>query len=290
MYPRLAKTLLLGALLCSPLLTGCYTYVEPGFVGITVDCYGDEKGVQDYVLETGRVWYNPWTEVVYEYPTYMQNRVWSGNMLEGGLTGGPLTFNSSEGATITADVGLNYTLNRDKVPALFVEFRKELDVITDSYLRNQVRDAFNMVGGQYKAMDIFGGRKQEFLDEVKRNLETKLGERAFQIDSISIIGSPRAEDRVMASINAGVEATQRAIEAENKVRQIEAEAQQAIAKAKGEAESELTRAKAAAEANQLVAKSLTPALVQYKLLEKWDGTAPKVMGGETGMLLNMSAE
>lgn len=51
---------------------GC-TYVEPGHSGIRVNMYGDGKGVEDSPLVTGRVFYNPMTEVIYEFPTFMGN-------------------------------------------------------------------------------------------------------------------------------------------------------------------------------------------------------------------------
>ena len=43
-------------------LTGCFgcTYVPPGFVGVKVNLYGNQRGVSDYPIVTGRVLYNPW--------------------------------------------------------------------------------------------------------------------------------------------------------------------------------------------------------------------------------------
>jgi hypothetical protein len=49
--------------------------------------------------------------------------------------------------------------------------------------------------------------------------------------------------------------------------------------AKGEAQSRTIRAEAEANANLLIAKSLTPELVQYQYALKWDGRLPQVTGG-----------
>lgn len=49
-----------------------YERVDAGCEGIKVNLYGSDKGVDDISLITGAVWYNPFTEQVYEYPTYVQ--------------------------------------------------------------------------------------------------------------------------------------------------------------------------------------------------------------------------
>ncbi len=43
-------------------LTSC-TRIDAGHEGILVKQYGTDKGVQNVSLVTGRVWYNPWTEI-----------------------------------------------------------------------------------------------------------------------------------------------------------------------------------------------------------------------------------
>lgn len=53
-------------------LTSCSERIDAGSEGILVNLYGSDKGVDDVSLVTGRVWYNPFTEEVYEYPTFVQ--------------------------------------------------------------------------------------------------------------------------------------------------------------------------------------------------------------------------
>ena len=49
--------------------------------------------------------------------------------------------------------------------------------------------------------------------------------------------------------------------------------------AKGEAESILVVAQEQAKANEVLAHSLTPILVSYKSIERWNGVLPQVSGG-----------
>ena len=68
---RQIKLLCVLSLFLSALcLTSCSERVDAGSEGILVNLYGSDKGVDDVSLVTGRVWYNPFTEEVYEYPTF----------------------------------------------------------------------------------------------------------------------------------------------------------------------------------------------------------------------------
>jgi regulator of protease activity HflC (stomatin/prohibitin superfamily) len=107
---------------------------------------------------------------------------------------------------------------------------------------------------------------------------------------ISFVGALRVDPKVEQSINAVIEASQRAIEAQNKIVQAKAEADQKIETARGAAESRilesdaeakaiLSRAKAQAEANRLQAESLNSNLLQFNALQKWDGHLPQYTGG-----------
>ena len=257
---------------------GC-TKVEPGYVGIKVKLYGRQRGVQDYPIVTGRVWYNPWTEEIYQFPTFLQNVVWTRSPNEGSPADESITFNSREGAIINADVGLSYAFDGNKVPELFVEFRQPAEVITNIYIRNKVRDALNREASRMSVTDIYGVKKQDLLNSVKLDLEDELAHKGIHFDTVSFTSGLRVPPQVEESINSAIEATQRAVEAQNKVAQSTAEAQQRIAEANGIAQSTMIKAKAQADANQLLNSSLTPMLIQYEALQKWNGTLPQVTSG-----------
>jgi hypothetical protein len=52
-----------------------------------------------------------------------------------------------------------------------------------------------------------------------------------------------------------------------------------VASAKGEAESTVIVAEGMAKGNEVLARSISPLLVQYKGIEKWNGVLPQVSGG-----------
>lgn len=63
-----------SALMLSLSFTSCER-IDAGCEGILVNLYGSERGVDDVSMVTGRVFYNPATQEVYEYPTYVQTIV-----------------------------------------------------------------------------------------------------------------------------------------------------------------------------------------------------------------------
>ena len=70
--------------------------------------------------------------------------------------------------------------------------------------------------------------------------------------------------------------------------QAEGQANALKAQAGGEAEAIRIRAEAQAQANLLLAKSLTPELIRYQQLQRWDGRLPVFQGGGTTPLVNVS--
>lgn len=266
-------------LFLSGLLFASCTVIPPGYVGIKVNQSGGNRGVDQYPVLTGRQFYNPVNERIYEYPVFLQTVVWTKDVKEGDAVDQSITFNSIEGAVVNVDVSLSYAFMTDKVPSIFVEFRRTPEEITNTYMRTKVRDAFSRVASSMPIVDIFGAKKQELLARVKQDLINDLEPKGFRIDSISMVGNPRLDANVAASINSVIQAAQRAQEAQNKVAQVEAEARQKVAEAEGEAQKITTLAEAQATANERLTRSLTPQLVQYEALQKWDGKLPQMTGG-----------
>ncbi len=259
------------------LFAGC-TVIPPGYVGIKVNMSGGNRGVEHYPILSGRQFYNPVNERIYEYPVFLQTIVWTKDLKEGAAHDQSITFNSVEGAVVNVDVSLSYAFVTEKVPSIFVEFRRSPEEITDTYMRTKVRDAFSRVASTMPVVDIYGAKKQELLSRVKDDLGRELEAKGFKIDTISMVGNPRLDPNVIGSINQAIQAQQDAQRAQNKVAQVEAEARQKVAEAEGEAKRITTIADAQAAANERLTKSLTPQLVQYEALQKWDGKMPQVTG------------
>jgi regulator of protease activity HflC (stomatin/prohibitin superfamily) len=119
-------------------------------------------------------------------------------------------------------------------------------------------------------------------EEIRKRAMTKLGDNLSRyhiiVDDIyfaNIRFSPEYEGAVEAK-----QVAQQQVETQKQVlAQREIEAQQKVATAKGEAESILVVAQGQAKANDALSRSISPILVQYKSIEKWNGILPQVSGG-----------
>ncbi|HSB04227.1 MAG TPA: prohibitin family protein [Thermodesulfobacteriota bacterium] len=121
-------------------------------------------------------------------------------------------------------------------------------------------------------------------EEIRKRAMAKLGENLARyhiiVDDIyfaNIRFSPGYEGAIEAK-----QVAQQQVETQRQVlAQREIEAQQKVATAKGEAESILVVAQGQAKANEVLSRSISPILVQYKSIEKWNGILPQVSGGAT---------
>ena len=276
------KLLLLAAV--AMLALGC-SRVEPGYVGIKVNLLGSDKGVNGEELGVGRYFIGPNTRL-YTFPTFQQNIVWTKNPAEGSENDESITFQTVEGMSCNADIGLAYHLKSDKVSDIFGKYRKGIEEITDVYVRNVVRDAINDVASRMPVEDVYGKGKSKFVADVTARVKEQLTPDGIVIDKISLIGNIRIPSQVTKALNAKLEASQRAQQRETELREAEAQAKKKIAEADGDAKSIILRAEAQAKANQLLSKSITPNLVKYEQVKKWNGILPQVTS-EGGTLVNL---
>jgi regulator of protease activity HflC (stomatin/prohibitin superfamily) len=275
---------LLAAALVSSVGSGC-TRVGPAEAGIKVSLAGSARGVADIPLVTGWVPYNPFATSVITFPTFVQTASWTRDTTEGANKNEEITFNSKEGLVISGDISVSYSIIRDSVPKFYVRFKMEdLDAFTHGFVRNIARDAFNEIGVNYKVEEIYGEKKGELLSNVREFLNSELNPYGVHIEQFGFLHALRYPDGVTQALNAKITATQKAIQAENELRETEAQAKKAVAKAEGESQANLT-----------LAKSITPELIKWRQLQlteaaiaKWNGNPSMVQGGTAGqLLLNM---
>ncbi|HEX4445839.1 MAG TPA: prohibitin family protein [Polyangiaceae bacterium] len=286
-----------GALLAL-LVVGCQTTtrVDAGHVGIRVRLAGSDRGVQDMPVVTGWVFYNPLTEQIVLFPTSVQNVVWTASANEGRSVDESITFSSGEGVNISADIGLSFHIDPSLAPRLYGRFRlNDLSILSDGYMRNTVREAFNDAASKLPVQEIYGAGKTKMRDDVTQKCRDVFGKDGIVIDQLTINGSLRLPQNVIDAINRAMEATQNAIQSHNRVAQVEAEATQAITqahgqaeaarqKAEGDADALLIRARSEAQANEIIRLSTTPTVLQYRAIEHWDGKLPTYSAGALPLL------
>lgn len=241
--------------------------IDAGHVGVLVNQYGDNKGVDDVTAVTGMVFYNPITTKIYEFPTFIQHKEYRKTADEDNS----FIVNSKDGSEFSVSPIMNYSVQRDKVPAIFAKYRRPLEDIEEGFLKTAVYDAFRLATNKYTADELISNRAI-FEVEVRRLLDNQLLKEGFIINQFtSNLIYPETFKR---SIEAKNNAVQSALRAENEVKTAEAQAKIKVATANGNAQAMLTAAKAEAEANSLKQRTITPMLLQLEWINKWDGKLP----------------
>lgn len=267
LYTRIAMAAAVG------LLAAC-SKVPAGHVGVKVHLLGGEKGVDTEELGVGRYWVG-WNEDLFLFPTFTQNHTWTDKER--------LSFQTVEGLAVSADVGISYHVNPEKVTSVFQKYRKGIDEITDIYLRNMVRDALVKRASALGIESVYGAGKASLIEQVQADVAGQTGDIGITIEKIYWVGELGLPETVVGSINAKIQATQMAAQRQNEVAQARAEAEKAVAAAKGEAEARLTLATAEADAIRIKGDALrqNPGVVSLSAIEKWDGKLPVYSGDAT---------
>ncbi|MXV52249.1 hypothetical protein GS399_14825 [Pedobacter sp. HMF7647] len=238
-----------------------YENIDAGNVGIKINLYGSDRGVDNITIVTGRVWYNTWTTKIIEFPTFTQSVDYE-----------PFVVTTRDAAEFQVDPKLNYHINSAMVPQIYRQYRKSLSEIEQQFMRNTIYDAYRIVANSFTSDSVMSNR-EKFEDKIQVLLTKNLGKDGFVYDQLtSAISPPASLRRMIDEKNASIQAR---LKAENEAKQAIAEATVSKAKAEGEAAALLVRARAEAEANRLRQQSLTPLLVQQLVIEKWDGKLPQ---------------
>ena len=202
---------------------------------------------------------------------------------------------------IGLDISVQYTPDKTRADEIlatfgFNYFEKKLNAI----IRTIVRDA----ASKYAAETIATERKS-LGNTIKVELSRAFDELPFIVNEVALrnIGLPRIvtekieqvqqakqEEQRLAMVKKQIEQEQliKGTQADTKLIEVTTAARADAEKRKIEADaraySVLKEAEAVAKANDLIARSLTPSLVQYRGIEAWNGVMPTtLLGGDEGI-------
>ena len=263
------------------LLPTMVTYVNPGYVGIVIHRAGG--GVDPKPLGPGLHARNPLFTAIEEYPTFMQTLVLTRGSTDGSQGNDEINVNSQEGQPVSLDVSMSFELDPTRVPALYQTFRTDIGTIQHGYVKQAIRQALQEVVGQEEIAAIIGPKKAEAVNRAQALLSQRLAPYGIVVKQFTI-NELRAPESVIQAINQKNVMQQQALTAQNELQKNTFQAQGDSIKAAGRAKAILTEAEAQAKANQLLSASITPTLVQYELMKRWNGQMPQVSGAATPLI------
>lgn len=276
----------------SAITTSC-TRVTPQEAGFKIENAGDYRGIDSLPLLTGYNTYMPGFSHIVTIPTTMQHVVWSegGEKQDGQVVGEgqQIVINCLGGSGFKVDVGVNYRVNPYQASKIYLKYKTDdLNVITQTFLRNIVRGSMQDVSGYLTVDSILNGLPK-FEMNVRNILTDRFAKEGFMLDNFNIISMPRPVDPNLAeSINNKIKAKQ---DAETAIQQLSisiAEANKKIAEARGDSAKAVINASGEAEAIRVKQREITLQYIEYIKASNWDGKLPSTMlGSGSNTLFNL---
>jgi regulator of protease activity HflC (stomatin/prohibitin superfamily) len=254
-----------------------------GFTGIKwigVGNVGIVKHMNGEVTELGQgIHWVGWGVAVQEYPTYMQSLVLSDNTKEGGTDNQQWSVGTSDQQELPVNSSLTWKINIKNAPALYQTVGgKDIAYISDSIVKPTMKNVVNKITHRYTWNDIKGAGQAEVTEKINVELTAQLEKVGISIGTFGFthVGPPKGMEQSQQAL-ATAELNVKKAQAEQDKAKIENQTR--ILNAQTDAEAAKIKAEGEAAANQLLAKSLTPDLVEYNKVQKWNGVNPTTVLG-----------
>lgn len=185
--------------------------------------------------------------------------------------------------TVSSNIAVNYRVLGSSSASIYKNIGRDYETII---LLPAVQESMKSVSAKYTAEELITLRAQVG-EEIKNTLVEKVEEYGIHVEKFNIVNFDFS-----AEFNDAIEAKQ---VAEQNLIKTKTEQEQALVIAEAEAEVIRKKAQAQADANKLLSESLTPEVVEYEKIQKWDGKLPYATGTNafidvTGLADNTAAE
>ena len=243
--------------------------VEPGHVGIKVNNWGSNAGVDPKPLGVGLYYAGPGVDI-YEYPVYTSTYSWTRDSTEGSPTNEEFQFQDKNGLSLSADVSIAFRVDSSKSAILFQKYRLDMDKIVSGPIRTAVRNAIVENASNFGVEEIYGPKKAYLIAKSLSDVRKYFEPFGLEIEQLYWASNIRVPDSVMKQINLKIANEQAAMAAQASVATAEANARSRVADAEGKAQAMKVEATAIAT---------NPEILQLRAVEKWDGHYPTYVGG-----------
>ena len=113
-------------------------------------------------------------EDLFIFPTFTQNYTWTKDPTEGSPNNESISFGTVEGMSVNSDIGITYRIDPTMVHNVFQKYKRGVDEITDTFLRNMVRDALVEAASTLEIESIYGSGKAKLMDTVEKNVREQV--------------------------------------------------------------------------------------------------------------------
>jgi regulator of protease activity HflC (stomatin/prohibitin superfamily) len=251
------------------MLSACSPHVvEAGTVGVRVD-WG---AVQTGAMPEGLYW-RPWLKTsIINVDARVQKKT------------SKATASSRDLQVVTAVIALNYRLDPAHAATIYQSIG-DLAAVDANIIDPVLQEAVKTATARYNAEELIT-KRPEVKAAITDYVTKVLGTSHVQVLDLNIVNF-QFDAQYQQAIEAKQVAEQKALAATNDLRRIEVEAKQNEAIAQGKANAALIEARAEAERQELLRKTITPELVQWQAIQKWNGQLPTVTGEGSSTLIDV---
>jgi len=171
--------------------------------------------------------------------------------------------------TVKTTVALNYHPDKERVNYLWKNIGKDY---RERIISPFIQEAVKAITAKYTAEELIT-KRPDVREEIKSLLKERLENHYIALDEFSIVNFDFSKS-FNEAIEAKVTAEQQALAAKNKLEQVKYEAEQRITAAKAEAEAIRIQVEA-------IQRQGGEDYVRLKAIEKWNGTLPTYMFGNS---------
>ena len=238
------------------IISNCFTVVEAGHTGVVVTL----GKVSDRVLQEGIHFKIPFVQKIVR----IDNRIVK-------LEVETEAF-SKDLQTVSTVLAINYRVDTSKSYNIFKNIGADYESILVTPAVNEVLKA---ITAKYTAEESVTNRAL-ISDGLVTELNEKLNESGLFVTDVNIINFDFSEAFITAIEEKQV--------AQQQLLKAETEKQTAITNAEADAETIRIKAEAEAAANGTISDSLSPDIIEYLKIEKWNGVLPQVTGGASTLI------
>lgn len=266
-----------GAVLTGAIILGGTIYTIGGLTHVGVGSIGVEKHMDGTVSEVPQgVHWTGWGVSVHEYPTYTQALIMKG-----------WKVGTADQQELPVDTNLTWKISNKDLTSLYQSVGgQDISYIQDKIVQPTLMNVVNQISHTEGWQNIKGAQQKDITLQIQNTLTAELGKFGIEVGTFgfSNVGSP-----------AGMANTQQALAAsELNIKKAQQEQDQAkinnqtnILNAQAAAQQVIIDAQAKAKANEILAKSVTPELVQYQEVQKWNGQNPTTVLGNSTMAVQV---
>lgn len=260
----------------------CTYKINPGYSGVIYNMNG---GIEDDTLGQGFHVVSPWKKVI-EYPVSTETVYYTKSDDDGEKSvDNSINVNTKDGKQVNVSVTYAYHMDVAMLPSVFEKFRgQDASAIESGYMKNEMYQAINEVTSQYSLMELVGNKRPQINEEILKQFRNSLAQYGIVIETFNL-SDVVPDEQTKKAIQAVVDAQNALEQAKIEKEKAEVDAEKARVSAKGKADAEIIQAEGTATANAKLQESLTPLIVEQRKIEKWNGTLPNIVAGDSNLLI-----